>query len=250
MVYNNIGDIMIKSIIQQMRLQQAEATKELVPDGRTMTSQLGNIKRAEENLNQLFIDLRNEVSKNAIVILVKGDSGQQFSKIAEDFGCLTFEAEAPFKKISDRVDDSYLGKTASDSILDIAMGALSDISHEVGILGYNYVQFRNDDAVHLNNRKDLENLIAKTFNREIGAELVVLYTIHEAALKIRDSDFEGSRVPLVLYSENSNLIDQIAMDSKRLNMNVFVLESNGKVDDKAVEKQLTKINQKVKKGNV
>lgn len=245
------GELMIKQIIEQIREQQEVSKKELIPDGRTMAMQIGNIKRAEENLSSLFMDLRNAVSRSSIIILVKGTGSKKFGKIADEaFGCLSFEADSIFKKIADRVDDSYLQKTASSSIFDIAMGAMSDIAHEVGILGYNYVQFRSDDAVHLKDRKDLEKLIGNAFNREIGAELVILNAIHEATLKIMDSDFEGSKVPLILHSSNADLIDKIALDSKNLNSNVFVVNSNGKVDEGTVEKQLTQINEKVQKGQL
>ena len=242
---------MIKNIIEQIREQQLVTKTEIVPDGRTMASQLGNIKRAEENLNSLFVELRNEVSKNSIIILVKGSGSKKFGKIAdESFGCLSFEADSLFKKIASRVDDSYLQKTASPSIFDIAMGAMGDIAHEVGILGYNYVQFKSDDAVHLKDRKDLEKLIANAFNREIGAELVVLNAIHESTLKIMESDFEGTKVPLILHSSDSQLIDKIELDAKNLNCSVFVVNSIGKVDEGSVEKQLTQINEKVKKGQL
>jgi len=242
---------MIKNIIEQIREQQIVAKKEIVPDGRTMASQLGNIKRAEENLSSLFVDLRNEVSRNAIIILVKGSGSKKFGKIADEaFGCLSFEADSLFKKIASRVDDSYLQKTASPGIFDIAMGAMSDLAHEVGILNYNHLQFTNDDATHLKDRKDLEKLIANAFNRDIGAELVVLNAIQESTLKIMESDFEGTKVPLILHSSDPQLIDKIALDAKNLNSNVFVVNSVGKVDEGTVEKQLTQINEKVKKGQL
>lgn len=242
---------MIKKIIEEIREQQEITKKEIVPDGRTMASQIGNIKRAEENIASLFMDLRNAVSQSSIIILVKGGGAKKFGRIADDsFGCLSFEAESIFKRIADRVDDSYLQKTASSSIFDIAMGALGDISHEVGILGYNYVQFRSDDAVHLKDRKDLEKLIANAFNREIGAELVVLNAIHDATKKIMESDFEGSKVPLILHSTNAELIEKIAIDAKNLNSRVFVVNTNSKVNEEDVEKQLIQINEKIQKGQV
>jgi hypothetical protein len=233
---------MIKKIIEEIRQQQELTKKEIVPDARTINTQLGNIKRAEKALTHLFIDLRNEVKSNLVLILVGGKHSEEFSKIAEEsFACLTFEADAVFKEMASGVDDMFLGKSATPGIFDIAMGGMSDISHEIGIVGYNYVQFKSEDAIQINDRKDLVNLIANAFNREIGAELVVLKAVHDATIKIMDSDFNGKKVPVILHSDNKQLMSKIAEDAPRATKNVFVVNVTQKPTNKSVESKLVEL---------
>jgi hypothetical protein len=233
---------MIKEIIEQIRDQQALTKKEIIPDKRTLSTQLGNIKRAEETLNHLFIDLRDAVKQNIVLILVGGKHSKDFAEIAaENFACITFKAEGVFEEIAGYVDDNFLGKPASPTIFDIAMGAMSDMSHDIGILGYNYVQFKSEDAGQLKTREDLVNLIANAFNREIGAELVALKAIHDTAVKIMESDFEGKRVPVIMYSENKKLLNKIGEDSKRVINKVFAVSASKKSTKESVENKLVEL---------
>lgn len=234
---------MIKDIIQKIREQQELTKKEIVPDPRTYNTQLGNIKRAQENLDMLFMELRDEVRKNMVLILASGKNAEDFAKIAEaEFSCISMDAEGVFKQIAGYVSDDFIGKVASPSIIDIAMGAMSDLSHEIGILGYNYPQFKtNPDARQLNTRKDLEELIMQVFNREIGAELVALKAVHDATRKIMDTDFEGKKVPLVLFSQNKELMEKIAQDSKALTSRVFLVNNTKKPTSESVENKLIEL---------
>lgn len=233
---------MINKIIEEIRRQQELIKKEIVPDSRTLNTQLGNIKRAEEDLSHLFIDLRNEVKDNLVLILVSGKHSSDFAKTAEeDFSCLAFEANSLFKQIASNVDDMFLGRSATPGIFDIAMGAMGDISHEIGIVGYNYVQFRSEDTIELNSRDDLVNLIANAFNREIGSELVVLKAVHDAALKIMNGDFVGKKVPVILYSDNEQLMSKIEEDAPRAVGIVLTVKLTKKPTKESVEKKLTEL---------
>jgi len=234
---------MIKKVIQQIREQQVLAKKEIIQDPRTMNTQLGNIKRAEENLNHLFIDLRNEVKNNMVLMLVSGKHAEDFAKIAEEsFSCISLLAEGVFKDMADRVDDSFLGKPASPTILDIAMGVMSDLSHEIGILGFNHVNFKTaEDSVQLNNRQDLVKMIKNSFNRDVGSELVVIKAIHDTSVKIMNSEFEGKKVPVILFSEDKDLIDIIEKDSHNVIRKSFKLNINKKPTLESVENKLIEL---------
>jgi hypothetical protein len=250
-VYNINGGYMIKEIIQQIREQQELARKPLVDDVRTMSTQLGNIKRAEENINELYLSLRNEVMTNGIVILVSGSGSEKFAKIAEEnYACFSFDAKDFFRHVSSYVDDVYLNNTITSSVFDIAMGAMSDLSHEIGILGYNYLQFKNEDARQVKNREEFVDLLANAFSREIGSEVVILDAIHKTAKKIMDGDFEGSKVPLILYSKDDKIIESLNKDSKNVTKNVFLIKTTKTVKESDVENNLIKIKEQLQKENV
>lgn len=240
---------MINQIIKDIRTQQDLAKKPLVEDSRTLNTQLGNIKRAEENLSSLFMDLRTEVQRNLVLILVKGSKAEEFAKVAqEEFACLAFPANSVYKKLSDNVDDMFLNKTSSPSIVDLAMGGMSDLAHEIGILGYNFPKFTSDDMVFLKDRKDLEKLVEKIFIREVGAELAVLSAIHDASKKIMETDFDGKKVPVILHSSDKTLIEALAKDANRVTSTVFTVTAPKEITKEAVEEKLIELSKKAAKG--
>lgn len=240
---------MITDIIQEVRKNQVLAKKEIIQDPRTINTQLGNIKRAEENISQLFTQLRSEVQKNLVLILVTGKHAKEFTELAEqNIACFGFEAEGVYKLISNEIHDSFLGKPASPSIVDIAMGVMSDLSHEVGIVGYNFPRFQANDSVQLNTREDLEKLIQKIFVREVGAELVTLKAVHDTTKKILDSEFAGRKVPVLLHSQDKDLLQAIAEGSKGLTKNILSVNVTKKPTIESVEEKLLELSKKAMQG--
>lgn len=240
---------MITEIIQQIREQQSLLKKEIIPDPRTMATQLGNLKRAEDTINHLFIDLRSEVQKNLVLILATGKNSSQFASIAEEsFACLSFKAESVYERLAQNIHESFLGKPASPSIVDIAMGNMSDLSHEIGILGYNMPMFKSTDAVQLNTQKDVQKLIQNIFVRDVGAELVALMAVHDAAKKIVDTDFEGKRVPVILHTKDKELVEAIAKDSTRLTNKIFLVNCSKEQTAETVEEKLKELSKKAQGG--
>jgi hypothetical protein len=240
---------MITEIIKQIRDQQSLLKKEIVPDPRTMATQLGNLKRAENEINHLFVDLRSEVQKNLVLILATGKNSSQFASIAEQsFGCLSFKAESVYERLAQNVHETFLGKPASPSIVEIAISNMSDIAYEIGIVGYNMPMFKSTDTVQLNTQEDVQNLIQTIFVRDVGAELVTLMAVHDAAKKILETDFEGKRVPVILHTTNKELADAIAKDSTRLTNKIFTVNCTKEQTEKTVEDKLKELSKKAQGG--
>jgi hypothetical protein len=249
MVYIIKEKNMISDIIQEVRKNQALAKQELINDPRTLNTQLGNIKRAEENISQLFTNLRSEVQRNLVLILVTGKHAKEFTEMAEqNIACFGFEAEGIYKLISNEIHDSFLGKPASSAIIDVAMGTMSDLSHEVGIVGYDFPRFHSDDAIQLTDREALEKLIQKIFVREVGAELVTIKAIHDATKKILDSDFAGRKVPVLLHSQDKELLQAIADGSRGLTKNILSVNVTKKPTIESVEEKLLELSKKAMQG--
>jgi hypothetical protein len=236
---------MIKKVLQEIRDNQEILKKELVIDQRTLEAQMGNRRRAEENVKSLFSapgGLRDAVRKNCVVMLVTGKNAQQFSDIAaNNYGCFSYDARGVIKDLASKVDDQLLNRVCTSDIFNIVFGAFGNLAHELGFLGYNFLHFKAEDAVTLRTREDLVNVLTKAFCREVGGEMIVYKAIHDASVSIMESDFEGSKVPIILYSENKELIDILAKDGIFATPNVFVIEASKKQTEETVEKKLIEI---------
>jgi hypothetical protein len=238
---------MLKKVLEEIKQKNEILNRELVIDQRTLSNQIGNKERAAEDLKSLMIDLRNVVQNNCVIILAHGKHAESFANIgAEAFGCFSFLAQVPFELISQSIHDTYIGQTNSPQILDLAMEKFVDIASELGILGYNYPQFQQADAVTLTDRGVLIECLTNIFNRDIGGEFVLFNAIHLATQEIARTNFEGSRVPIIIHTENKELAEVLTKDSEFVTPNAFNLEVNKKQTEESVEKQLLNIKNKVR----
>lgn len=233
---------MIKNVLKEIKEQQEILSRELVVDARTLPAQLGIRAQAEEKLNALLVDLKESIRNNCVFIAASGKNAQTFANIAqEEFGCFAFNAQEPFEKMTENIHDTYIGQHNSPEIINLAMNEFSSIASNIGILGYNYPLFASQDALLLKDRKTLVDAITNIFNRDVGSEFVLYYAINEVAKKLMSLDFEGNKVPIILYSDDSELINTLKKDSETIQQKLFIVECNKKQTTETVEKQLLTI---------
>ena len=114
------------------------------PDPRTYTTKLGQIKRAKENLKELFLQYRQEVSNRAVFILTSGKHADSFIEIAtgDEFGCFSTPAKSLYEEIASKISSRYYeDQTSSPALFDLFMSSFNDICDEIGIIGYPAVLF-------------------------------------------------------------------------------------------------------------
>lgn len=233
---------MIKDTLKQIKEKQEILNRELVVDQRTLATQIGNRDRAESDLKDLFLDLRREVLENALVIIAHGKHAESFAKIAsESFGCFDFDARSPFEELSVGIHDTYIGMQSTPDVINLFMEKFSEKASQLQILGYNYPMFQQADSYVLKDRNALVALITNVVNRDIGGEFAILCAIHDAAKRIMASDFEGSKVPVILYTENKELAETLERDGINVVNKVYLLETSKKQTEEMVEKQLLNI---------
>lgn len=233
---------MIKDTLRQIKEKNEIINRELVVDQRTLSTQIGNRDRAESDLKDLFLDLRREVLENALVIIAHGKHAESFANIAsESFGCFGFNARSPFEELSVGIHDTYIGMQSSPDIINMFMEKFSEKASQLQILGYNYPMFQQNDSYVLKDRNSLVDLVTNVVNRDIGGEFAILCAIHDAAKRIMASDFEGNKVPVILYTENKELADTFKKDGLNVVSRIFALEVTKKQTEEMVEKQLLNI---------
>jgi hypothetical protein len=237
-----------EELINTIEKKKIIANSELPTDPRTYTTKLGHIKRAKEDLKQLFMDYRNAVKQNALFILASGSQQESFVEIAEtEFDCFTVEADEIFKKIIEPISHRYYdNQQSSPALFDLMMSSFNDICDDIGILGYPAVLFESKYLKRLKSQDDLLQLTKKAFGDKVGNELVGLYAAHTVANKAIKKGYKGKTIPIIINSKDKNLISNLEASLKNINPNVFKLSITKKQSEETVKEKLLKIKEKVK----
>jgi hypothetical protein len=169
-------------------------------DPRTYTTKLGHIKRAKENLKQLYLDYRNEIQNSVIFILATGSKSDTFIDVAtKEYGCYVSDASEIYNKIADNINKRYYdNQESSPALFDLMMSSFNDICDDLDIVSYPIVYFENKYRRRLKNREDLVNLIKESFNDKVGSELVGLYAINQVTENAINDKYSGKNIPIIL----------------------------------------------------
>jgi len=218
-------------------------------DPRTYTTKLGKKKRAKQNLDDLYLEYREQVKNRAVFILTKGAQSESFIDVAtgEDFGCFEVEADILYNQILLKVDKRYYDdQTSSPALFDLLMSSFNDICNDIGIISYPAVLFEKKYSRRLKNKEDLLQLTKEAFNDKVGSDLVGLYAIDKVARKAVNEGYEGTTIPIIIHSSDKKLIDELEKSLTNINKNVFKVSASKKFTAEGVGKQLVKIKNSLK----
>lgn len=218
-------------------------------DPRTYTTKLGHIKRAKENLKELSLQYRTEVSARAIFILTDGKQSESFIDVAtgEDFGLFAVKAEALYEDIVSKISSRYYeDQPASPAVFDLLMSSFNDVCDEIGIIGYPAVLFDAKYKRRLKSKEDLINLTKEAFNDMVGSDLVGLYAIDKVAKEAINKGYNGKTIPIIIHTVDKELTKELEQSLKNITPNVFKVSTVKKHTQKTVEESLLKIREKLK----
>lgn len=218
-------------------------------DPKTYNARLGKKKRAKQNLDDLFLEYREQVTNRAVFILTKGAQSDSFIDVAtgEDFGCFEVEADILYNQILQKVDKRYYdNQTSSPALFDILMSSFNDICGDIGIVSYPAVLFESKYKRRLKNKEDLLQLTKEAFNDKVGSDLVGLYAIDKVARKAVNEAYEGTTIPIIIHTKDNKLADDLSVTLKNINQNVFKVPTTKKMKSEEVGKHLMKIAKSLK----
>lgn len=240
-----------ESLIKEINRNRELASRAIPEDAdpRTLTTRIGHQKRAKQNLKDLFLEYRNHVRQNAVFILTSGKQHESFTSIAtEEYGCFAVNADEIYERIADEINPrNYINTSASPGLFDMLMSVFNDICDEIGIMGYPAVLFESKYKRQLKSKEDFVNLIKEAFNDKVGSDLVGLYAVHKVSRLGIDSGYSGTTIPVILYTEDKSLTENLESSLKNVNPNVFKVSTAKKHTKKSVEEKLVKIREDLNK---
>lgn len=239
-----------ESLIAEIE-KNRKLANEVIPedvDPRTLTTKIGHIKRAKENLKDLFLDYRNHVKENAVFILLKGKQSDSFINVAtSEYGCFSVGADELYEAIISQINRRhYTKQTSSPALFDMFMSVFNNICDDIGIIGYPAVLFEAKYRRMLESKEDILALVKEAFNDKVGSDLVGLYAIDKVARKAVNEGYSGTTIPIIISTEDKGLIDELEKSLRNINPNVFLVSTNKKQNTKSVEEKLVEIRSKIK----
>lgn len=237
----------LKQILENKKGLTNLASQEPAADPRTFNVRSGKIKRAKQDLVDMYNLYRQVVYQKSIVILSVGEHKESFNNISnEEFGCYVIDGMEIFNEIASKIDKVYYtNHVATSHLFQLVTDHFQDIADEIGILSYPMLVFNKKYSKNLNSKEELVNLISKAFVENVGSEIIGHYAVTKASKKAFEEDFSGKVVPIVL-SIPDDLEEDLKKSLESIGMKVFVVISDKQADKEEVGKKLVSIKKKLK----
>lgn len=237
-----------KDLIKKVKETKVLASADPGSDPRTYTAKVGKIRRAKEDLAQLFGDYKTEVRRRVIFILPEGAGSEKFAALADkEFGCFVVDAEGVFKDSIANVNPVlFTNSPFNPSLLDTVTNYFQDVADEIGLMSYPMVIYKNTYARTLRNQEDLLTVTKEAFTENIGSEVVGHYAIHKVAIEALGDKFAGKMVPVILLTSDDKLRESLSETLKVITNNVFTIDTKEEDTDKEVEAALVKVKKQSK----
>jgi len=215
----------------------------------TRTTKKGKIKRAKEDLTELFLQYREALKNRAVFILTSGTETDKFVKLAEkNFGCFSVNADKFYSDLADQINPRlYTNHKASPGLFDLLSSHFEARAQAIGIIGFPALIFESKYNKILKGKEDLLKLTKRAFNDKIGSEVVGLDAIDLVAQKAVNELYEGKIVPIILHSEDQDLIKELSSGLRNITPNVFIVSAGDLENEELKNKTLSKITKVTKK---
>lgn len=242
----------LEKILNEIKLIKPFVTED-VDSGpaETLNARRGRKFQAMEQLKRLKREYRLSLLDTAVFIITTGNEKEEFQRIAtENCGCFSADPEEFYKDLANRVHPTlYLGKEGISNIFDVLGRHLEDKMIELDIIEYNQLFFRQEFNKKIETTQDFVEMIKKTINTQIGAEIIGIQAVTSLVDKALEREHSFNITPIVLSTSDERLIGDMTKDLQKLTKRIFVVSAGEDVsevvktiEDSMIVKELTKEN--------
>jgi hypothetical protein len=237
----------LKQILANKESLRAISSQPSGTDPRTRSVRDGKIKKAKQDLSDMYDLYRQNVYQKSIVVISLGEFSESFNEIADkDFGCYRVNGMGIFEEIADKIDKAhYQNLAATSNLFEIVSNLFEEVAGDIGITSYPMMVFNKKYTKRLTDKQSLVNLMADVFFETLGPEIVGHYAVTKASKTAFEDEFTGKVVPIVL-SIREDLADDLKKSLESIGMKVFVVLSDKQADKEEVSKKLVSIKKKLK----
>jgi hypothetical protein len=223
-----------EDLIYELAETRKLATQDPGNNPANYVTKLGKIKKAQEKMVELFYTYRKQVEINAVIMITGGKKAEEFANLAKDeCGCFAVSLDEMFNVLMEEIgEENYKNRAASAVVFEILNINLDILAERIGIQSVPYVNYNTKYNKTLKTLDDVVQLAKDAIlELEDGALLPIFYAIDKVATQAVNEEYEGKNIPIVLYTEDMDLLAAAALSGKKLNPNTFVLNIGGKVKD-------------------
>lgn len=235
----------LETILEKINKEKATANKNVNElDPRVRTYAKGKIRAAKDRLDGLYLDYRNELLNRAIFILVSGEDCGRFAEIAREFNCFTLDAEILAKEVVEKVSPQlYIGKKLNSNTFEVVNNVLEEKIKKLDVVSYPSITFSQKYSRVVKDKEEMVDVVKRAINETVGAEIVGVDALNRISEQAIDKNYKSRLVPILLYSNDSNFINQLSKDFSYIKYKTqnVTTEEFEEIDSDAVEKTLRKI---------
>lgn len=214
----------------------------------------GQVQSAKAQLEQLYIDYKNELLKNAVFILVTGDQAEAFANIAEEkFKCFSIEGKSLFKEILSKLSPQvYLNKKVNAFVFEVMANVLEDKLKTLDVVSYNQLLFNSKYSRVVKNETEMLDVVTSSIADIVGLEIVGLDALEKVTKQAVNKNYKSRIVPILVHSDDETFINEAAQGLKKLTKRVTTVsagKTNGtntsfsleEIDENTIEETLKTI---------
>ena len=251
----------LKELGESIKKAQIIAASDPGMDVNARRMRLGNIMQAKEQLKSLSMEYQKELISRATFVIVTGTQAEKFAKLSEEeFSCFSVNVDDFYNEVTSKVPALlYNNVTSSQNLFEHLSAGFEEKASLLGIISYPTLVFEGKFKKMLKNKEEMLALAKSAINDKIGSEVVGLDALLKITPKVIDSELSGKTIPVILYTEDASIVEDLAKGIKRsLSRNTFIISTGTKVGLKlssisletiksvnleAIEKSLLKIKQ-------
>jgi hypothetical protein len=219
---------MLEQLLTEINKQKKDAEIDIdAVDPRVREHVKGKIRRAKNQLEQLYVEYKNEILKRSVFIMATGQNARSFANIAEEeYKCFKIDGDTFFKDIVDEVHpDLYEGKTVNSSVFEVLNNLLEDRMKNLDVISYNSLMFDTRYQKTVKDKNELIQVARDAITDIIGGEVLGLDALERVSREAVNREYKSKMVPIVIYSEDEKFIKKASEQVKNLTTKVFVVNS-------------------------
>jgi hypothetical protein len=218
----------LENVLEKISEEQIVANQDLnLVSPRVIAYKKGQVTAAKEKLELLRQDLKQEIIKRSVFIVVTGSEAQKFADIAnQEFKCLSFSANRLATDIVNKLSDQlYLNRTLNANTFDIIDNLLEDEMKRLDIASYNKLAFNAKYLRNIKNKQDMIDLVNQAISDNVGSEVIGLDALDKTVNSVMDTKKVSRVVPIVLHTNNNSLTLDLAKNLKTITNKVFTVSA-------------------------
>lgn len=189
----------------------------------TLNARRGRQRQSVEELVRLRRAYTSELMRTAAFIVVVGDKRDEFSNLAvNNFKCFSTDPEAYFADLVNRVPRNlYLGRESVSNIFDVLGRHIEEKAHELDIVGYPQLLFKQEYQRTLRDTADFLGLVKEAVTDQIGGEIVGIQAAHSLTKTAIERKNKSKLTPIILSTGDEKFGIKVANDLGRITSRVF-----------------------------
>lgn len=216
----------IQNLVKQIQEKNLAANDDLSDaTNSTRSMREGNKRAAREALTDLKQEYRKQLLTSASYIVVNGSQSKELETAVESESlALTADSEEFYKELLSKIDErAYMNRPVDGTFFNALSNYLEEIAREIGIKSYPQLLFKSEYHQIISSKDQALKLLKQIVNKDLGSELVGIYTINRIMDRAINREQTDSFVPIFLTAEDKNLALTLSNDLRRLSPNVFLV---------------------------